>query len=102
MPTQSPTNTHFHYERRLMIATCLIMLSASLLFISREIKAQQNSTSVSAIVLPNAYNTRIKHKNFFESLSMYQKISLGTGTALTLSVGVAGYLLFTTKQKAHS
>lgn len=82
-----------------MVAACLIMLVTSLLFVSREIRAQQNAASVSAVVLPNEFNTRPpKQKNFIESMSTYQKITYGTGLALAVSVGIATYLLIGSRQ----
>ena len=91
-----------HYEHKLILASCLMMIVSSLLFISQEMKAQQNSAAVSATVLPTPENTRINRKSFFENLTTYQKISLGTGAAFALSLGVAGYLFSTMGKKAHS
>jgi len=89
-----------HYEHKLMIAACLIMFVSSLLFVSQEMKAQQNSAAVTATVLPNEYNTRPpRQKSIIESLSVYQKITLGSGALVALFGGIASYLLFTGKQK---
>lgn len=87
------------YERTLLTAACLIMMATSLLFISREMFAQQNSASVSAVVLPNKYNTRIKQKTFIDSLTMYQKIVIGSTGAFVVTGGMAAYLLWGSRKK---
>lgn len=86
----------------LLTAACLIMMVTSLLFISREIQAQQNSASVSATVLPNEYNTRVKQKSILDSLSLYQKITFGSTGALIIVGGIATYLFIASRSKTRA
>lgn len=91
-----------HYEHKLMIAACLVMLVTSLLFVSREMKAQLNTATVSASVLQNEYNTRPHKKSFLDSLTPYQKMTFGSVAVLGLSGGVAVYLIIGSAKKPTS
>ncbi len=91
-----------HYEQKLMIAAVFIMLVTSLIFVSNEMKAQQSAATVSARVEATPFNTRSKQKSLFESLTAYQKITLGSVGLLALSGGTALFLAFGSRKKPHT
>lgn len=101
MKTQQTVKNHdqYHcrsYEQKLLTATCLIMILASLFSIYFQINAQNQSASVSAVVLPNEFNTRPKkQKNFFERMTLSQKITTSTITGFIVSGSILTYLLAT-------
>lgn len=102
MKSKASWQSSMKHERMLLTAACLIMMITSLLFISREIQAQQNSASVSAVVLPNEYNTRVKQKNILDSLSLYQKITFGSAGMLVMVGGIAAYLFIASRSKSRA
>ena len=85
-----------------MIAAVFIMLVTSLIFVSNEMKAQQSAATVSARVEATPFNTRSKQKSLFESLTAYQKITLGSVGLLALSGGTALFLVFGSRKKSHT
>lgn len=90
-------------EQRLLFMACVLMMAVSLFFIHSQINAQNQSASVSATVLPNKYNTHIKQKNFFEKMTVSQRITAGTISGLVVSGSFLGYLLFTAgRGKMHA
>ncbi len=96
------------FEHTWIVVGCFSLMFASLLFLSSQIRAAQDTpqgpqvAQVSAIVLPNPYNT--KEKNFFEkwygSLDPTTKLSLQSGLVLVLLVLISSLLLYKHKPKS--
>lgn len=89
------------FEHTWIVVGCFSLMFASLLFLSSQIKAAQDTggglqaAQVSAIVAPNPYNT--KQKSFFEkwyaSLDATTKLSLQSGLVLALLLLISSLLL---------
>lgn len=90
------------FEHTWIVVGCFSLMFASLLFLSSQIKAAQDSgggglqaAQVSASVLPNPYNT--KQKSFFEkwygNLDPTTKLSLQSGLVLLLLTLISTLLL---------
>ncbi|GEM_PF-3309081 len=96
------------FEHTWIVVGCFSLMFASLLFLSSQIRAAQDTpqgpqvAQVSAIVMPNPYNT--KQKNFFEkwygSLDPTTKLSLQSGLVLVLLVLISSLLLYKHKPKS--
>ncbi|MEK7648837.1 MAG: hypothetical protein AAB400_02885 [Patescibacteria group bacterium] len=97
----APSASGMHYEQKLMIAAVFIMLVTSLLFVSREMRAQQQAATVSARVEATPYNTRVRKPSLLDSLTAYQKITIGSVGLLALTGGTAMYLLFGSRKKKY-
>ncbi len=112
---EHPPVSHFalsahrsRFEHTWIVVGCFSLMFASLLFLSSQIRAAQDTpggpqvAQVSAIVMPNPYNT--KQKNFFEkwygSLDPATKLSIQSGLVLVLLVLISSLLLYKHKPKS--
>lgn len=81
-------------QHGMVLGALFLVLFATLAFISTQIKAQQYSAGVAAVVAPNPYNTRPpKQTNFFERMDIGTKFTVGSSAALVFMTAILFLLL---------
>ena len=92
-----------HLRQAVFLSVGFMLIFTTFLFVSTKMKAQDNSTSISAVVAPNEFNTRPpKQPTWWEKIDPYTKLYAGTGAVGVLVIGLGVLVLLPKKRTAVS